>query len=171
MYTTTILKTPAEFRADQERIAQGKKPTTESENEVTDLPKNFTEWLKDNENRIVKANSLPYFLTNNATWVSNALGNSKQIQQIFKQYINYKGKDFVNPLDNKLAVDVTGGIATTAVKGITALIKRYYEAEANAEKIELLKQMVADKNFKNSTITQLRTTLFLEWECKCSTKK
>ncbi len=148
-YQIPILATQEETDKMIEDILEGGDGSNvECDNEIKELPKNFLDWLKDNENRIVEANSLPYFLTDNATWVSNALGNSKQRQQIFKQYINYKGKDFVNPLDNKLAVDVTGGIATTAVKGITALIKRYYEAEANAEKIELLKQMVADKNFK-----------------------
>ncbi len=144
-----LLATQDEVNKMAEAILNDESPeTVEVEGRIEELPENFVKWVKSNENCIVEAKSLPYFLTDNATWVSNALGNSKQIQQIFKQYINYKGKDFVNPLDNKLAVDVTGGIATTAVKGITALIKRYYEAEANAEKIELLKQMVADKNFK-----------------------
>lgn len=134
--------------ADEERMDRGEQPTTESENEVKDVPKGFKKWLDDNEERIAKSKSLPCFLADNATWVSNASENSKQIQQLFQKYINLKSKDFTNPLDNKLAIDVTGGIATTAIKGITALIKRYYEAGTNAEKVELLKQMVSDRNFK-----------------------
>lgn len=147
-YVTSILKTPEEMDADEERMDRGEELTTESENEVKDVPQGFKKWLDDNEERIAKSKSLPCFLADNATWVSNSSENSKQIQQLFQKYINLKSKDFTNPLDNKLAIDVTGGIATTAIKGITALIKRYYEAGTNAEKVELLKQMVSDRNFK-----------------------
>lgn len=64
-YTTTILKTPEEFKADEERIMRGEEPTEESRNQVTDVPNNFKRWLEENEERIANARRLPYFLRDN----------------------------------------------------------------------------------------------------------
>ena len=64
-YATPILKTPEELQADNERIMQGEEPIEASENEVTEMPSNFNEWLGRNEERIVSAKSLPYFLRDN----------------------------------------------------------------------------------------------------------
>ena len=53
--------------ADEERIMAGEEPTDpeESENAVTDVPPQFTQWLEDNAERIATAKSRPYFLTDN----------------------------------------------------------------------------------------------------------
>ena len=48
----------------QEYIDNGTKPDY-SDGEVTEVPKNFTRWVKDNEERIAGASSLPYFLADN----------------------------------------------------------------------------------------------------------
>ena len=64
-YTTTILKTPEEFKADEERIMRGEEPTEESRNQVADVPDNFKRWLEENEERIANARRLPYFLRDN----------------------------------------------------------------------------------------------------------
>lgn len=48
----------------QEYIDNGTQPDY-SENKVTEMPDNFTRWVKDNEERIASASTLPYFLADN----------------------------------------------------------------------------------------------------------
>ena len=75
-FTTTIHKTPEEFEADQQRILQGEEPSAESVNTVKDVPQGFKDWVEDNEERIARTKSLPYFLRDNGKvvnggWVGN----------------------------------------------------------------------------------------------------
>ncbi|MDO9153704.1 MAG: hypothetical protein Q7U47_08365 [Paludibacter sp.] len=64
-----ILATEDEFINQQKKILAGEKnPVIQSENEVTDLPKGFTNWVADNKDRISAAKengTLPYFLRDN----------------------------------------------------------------------------------------------------------
>lgn len=56
-----ILKTPDDFLAsldDDNKQAQSK-------NEIKDVPQNFKVWFNENESRLQRATSLPYFLTDN----------------------------------------------------------------------------------------------------------
>ena len=71
---TTILKTEAEMEADDEAILRGKEPSDpgESENAVTELPDNFTRWVEENQDRIARATSLPYFLRDNESLIGNS---------------------------------------------------------------------------------------------------
>ena len=64
-YTTTILKTPAELEADEQRILRGEEPSEGSENEVQDVPKAFDDWVSNNQERVARAKSMPYFLRDN----------------------------------------------------------------------------------------------------------
>lgn len=66
-FTTTILKTEKEMAEDEKRIMRGLDPLDGSENQVTDVPDGFKQWLSDNENRIGRAHSIPYFLKDNGT--------------------------------------------------------------------------------------------------------
>ena len=70
-YVTSILKTPEEMEADEERMDRGEEPTTESENEVKDVPKGFTEWVKDNQERAKGWENMPYFIKQNPNYVEN----------------------------------------------------------------------------------------------------
>ena len=64
---TTIIKTDEELEADDEAILRGEEPGDpgESENAVTELPDNFTRWVEENQGRIARAKSMPYFLRDN----------------------------------------------------------------------------------------------------------
>ena len=68
-YVTSILKTPAELRADVERIKHGEPTTTDSENAVSDVPPQFKDWISGNADRIATAKQLPYFLWDNGARV------------------------------------------------------------------------------------------------------
>lgn len=66
-YCIPILKTEDEFWADDD---------VKSVNEVTDIPQNFKEWIRDNEDRIKaaeKRGNLPYFIRDNKDDVENVL--------------------------------------------------------------------------------------------------
>lgn len=76
-YVTTILKTPDEVKRDIERKMEGKEPLP-SVNEVKDVPQGFKDWVENNQDRIARAKSLPYFLRDNGTmedgeWKMNQL--------------------------------------------------------------------------------------------------
>lgn len=66
-YTTTILKSREEMKADAARVKEGKSPSKaeNSQQAVTKLPDNFTRWLDDNQQRVATAKRLPYFLKDN----------------------------------------------------------------------------------------------------------
>ena len=66
-HATPILKTIDEMNADTRNIIQGGTPIkpTDSKNSVQQLPKVFSEWSKDNQQRIAKAKNIPYFIKDN----------------------------------------------------------------------------------------------------------
>lgn len=56
--------------ADNERILNGEPVREESKNEVKDVPDNFKEWVRENEDRIERAKVLPMFLRDNKEYSS-----------------------------------------------------------------------------------------------------
>lgn len=68
-----ILKTVDEKIADNVAKRNGQAPAKESVNSVKRLPKAFTDWVKDNKNRIAAAKSQPYFIRDNATAVAKII--------------------------------------------------------------------------------------------------
>ena len=44
---------------------QGEEPLETSENEVTEMPEQWDNWLENNKERLAKAKSIPYFITDN----------------------------------------------------------------------------------------------------------
>jgi hypothetical protein len=61
---TPILKTKKEMQRDTERILRGEEPKEGSENMVNSVPKNFSKWVKQNQQRLY-SNTMPYFLKDN----------------------------------------------------------------------------------------------------------
>lgn len=68
-HAVSILKTDEEIDEDIQRILDGEPLDGKSVNRVNDVPKDFKQWLKDNGERIKKANSQPYFLRDNEKYV------------------------------------------------------------------------------------------------------
>lgn len=64
-HAVTILKTPEEMAEDTDRILAGEEPSGDSVNKVTELPPNYASWVEENKDRILRANSKPYFIRNN----------------------------------------------------------------------------------------------------------
>ena len=99
-HVVTVLKTEEEMAEDTQRILAGEKPLPGSENEVRSLPSNFTDWIRDNADRIERAESgkgsLPYFIRDNRTAVERILnGESKKGWQD-----EYRGNLIARTLDN-----------------------------------------------------------------------
>lgn len=71
-HATPILKTEEEVAEDNNRIIQGNEVSPDSVNTVSSLPSNFTDWVKDNQERIERASSVPYFLEDNEALLSSS---------------------------------------------------------------------------------------------------
>ncbi len=84
-HTETILKTIDEMRADEARILAGEPVSTQSENTVDDVPQEFKDWVEENEERIERAKSLPYFIRDNFSEGNIGMGlKSQSIAQLPK---------------------------------------------------------------------------------------
>lgn len=73
-HVITILKSKDEIKRDIKRLANGETVDNTSVNEVTELPKNFTEWVQNNEERLKGRATLPYFIKDNQRQVNGILG-------------------------------------------------------------------------------------------------
>ena len=67
-HAVTILKTEEEMARDTKRILDGRQPSADSANAVTDTPEAFKNWVEDNRDRIKHASSVPYFIRDNAKY-------------------------------------------------------------------------------------------------------
>lgn len=72
-FATPILKTQEEFSQEAQRILNGEPVDGESVNRVRDVPQAFKDWITENRDRIEKAKSMPYFISDNQKTVDNIL--------------------------------------------------------------------------------------------------
>lgn len=68
-YVTSILKTEKEIEEATENILNSEYVSDKSVNTVSDVPQNFKDWCKENQERIASAKSIPYFLSDNEQYV------------------------------------------------------------------------------------------------------
>ena len=87
-YMISILKTEEEFW-------DGDDTTTESVNEIKYMPANFNNWIKDNEQRIVNAKNVPYFVRDNSGIVPNLyIASSKRYSGLVDSKVDSICKEF-----------------------------------------------------------------------------
>lgn len=96
-YATSILKTEEEMAADNARIMAGEDVSEGSENEVTELPDNFSKWVGENQLRIDSARkngTLPYFIRDNESkqWFGTAI--SSRFDDVYLGTMSDKGIRF-----------------------------------------------------------------------------
>ncbi len=77
-YVVPVLKTEEEVDADMQRILRGEDPLppSQSENAVEEVPDNFADWVRENEERIAAATdrgTLPYFIRDNEKYIGTSL--------------------------------------------------------------------------------------------------
>lgn len=84
-HVETILKTPEELMADNERIINGEQPTETSRNTVKDVPLAFVKWIDANRKRMAAAKSLPYFIRDNSKYVERtATATPTQLEEVLQ---------------------------------------------------------------------------------------
>lgn len=89
-HAETVLKTPEELMADNERILNGEEPLTDSVNTVRDVPKKFKDWLSDNEERAKRSVSAPYFITDNKKYLPKGYLNLYALKTPYATYAEYE---------------------------------------------------------------------------------
>lgn len=67
-FATSILKTQEEIAKDTQKILNGEPVDGESVNRVDDVPQVFKDWLTENDERIQRASSVPYFMSDNTKY-------------------------------------------------------------------------------------------------------
>ena len=127
-HAESILKTDEEIAKDNRRILRGEDPISykESAAYVKDVPEEFEEWVKSNEERMIKAynnKSFPYFITDNPETLPQSaqkmIPNYKEIVRVNKDR-NYKDTRF----------DIyTGAVKATHVGHNFNKEKGWYEKE------------------------------------------
>lgn len=94
-HVTSVLKTREELFADNERIMRGEPVSTESVNSVDDVPQGFNKWLEENEERIARAKSLPYFMADNEKYCK-----TETIATIFEELSEKDYDAYMNKCQN-----------------------------------------------------------------------
>ena len=89
-HAETILKTPDELMADNERIMKGEEPVSKSVNMVKDVPKEFKTWLEDNKERAKRSISAPYFITDNRKYLPKDYLNLYALKTPYATYAEYE---------------------------------------------------------------------------------
>ena len=115
--------------------------------EITEPHEGFRKWMGENRERIANAKSMPYFLKDNAGYVANSLSDPSEIFGLIGVYKTIQPKRMDFPFNGIVAMDLTGGLATAAMKGFTGLINSYYGAESNKEKVAVLRRIIENKSF------------------------
>ena len=79
-FATSKLAPVDDFLKYQQAILDGEDVSGwQFSGEVKDVPKNFDKWVKDNEERISRAKSLPYFVKDNPAYFNRAVNNVESV--------------------------------------------------------------------------------------------
>lgn len=117
----------------------------QSKNEVKTVPENYRKWMKENEDRVVRAKALPYFIQNNLRFVDSNTIKERSVNELMaKAKIAGKG---VGSLSDSIA-EKFGGYSTQV---------NYKSRERIIEK--------ADSDYfgdVNKVTDSVRTTIILE---------
>jgi hypothetical protein len=96
-FAVPVLKTEEEMMSDGERMLRGEEPSSESVNEVRDVPKGFKEWVADHKEQIAVSGykgTTPYFLLDNDRYVHLENFKATKLQKFaVDSRIEYLGHD------------------------------------------------------------------------------
>ena len=102
-YATSILKTEEEMEADNARIMAGEEPSEGGQNEVRELPKNFTDWVANNADRIEAAaqrGNTPYFLRDNMQRVNDIINDPAGAATTTTRGVGINWENIIRQLDD-----------------------------------------------------------------------
>ena len=81
----------------------------QSKNEIKEVPDNFKNWMKENEDRVVRAKTLPFFIQNNLQFVDSNTIKERSILELMEK--SKSAETSVSSLSNSIA-EKFGGYST-----------------------------------------------------------
>jgi hypothetical protein len=165
-YATSILKTREEVMEDIERRKKGLKPV-KSVNEVKDVPDGFKEWVDQNQERIAKANSLPYFLSDNGQivdgqWVMNEMAPEPSLLDNAQQRHSMRTPEQIKDIKErwKKRNEVIKGYEMTKKRAGNILNMEKEWSEVSFEQLRKAMGVVSDKSvYRASDYAELKKML------------
>ena len=89
-FVVTILKTEEELMQENAAILRGEEPSKESVNAVTDVPKEFKDWLESNKSRAERSYSIPYFIKDNKQYLPKGYEKLYGLKMPYESYAEYE---------------------------------------------------------------------------------
>lgn len=177
-YQVPVLATHGEVEKMIDYILDGKSPNSvECADEVTDIPKHFVRWARDNAERMEKAKgagTLPYFYKDNERRIANALNGKRELKEPLPDYVKERRKE-IRRLAKKLllaqqfTLPTLETTATISNRGIKEWLNQpFADTEAKNEALldlqSLLENSVyrgsgTDKHFQEVTVHLFETTI------------
>lgn len=136
-YAVSILKTEEEFWRDLGGDTPGK-----SEKEVTDVPQEFKDWVRDNADRIEKAEkrgTQPYFIRDKQKRIDEILKHGKSNQPSAEYVSHILGKSGSKAIDGEVGTGEKRGVKSP----LSDIIK-----ERRKEIRKIANETIADKSFE-----------------------
>ena len=111
-HAISLLKTEEEMDADTERILNGEPPSdpNSSVNAVTDVPKEFKDWVEDNKERAERSFSVPYFLKDNQQYLPKDYLDLYGMKMPYDSYSAYEAAMKFNRAHNVFSKDQLANI-------------------------------------------------------------
>lgn len=140
------------MRADEARILAGEPVSTQSENSVDDVPQEFKDWIKENEERIERAKSLPYFIRDNFRNINIGKRFPEDLKILFNNYDNLENHSTGKPhygaamkLGRKAAKEAQRIIVNIGAPNLT--IEQQRNIEKLASKMRVPKSKIKPMTF------------------------
>lgn len=89
-HVVSILKTESELMQENAAILRGEEPSKESVNAVTDVPKEFKDWLESNKSRAERSYSIPYFIKDNKQYLPKGYEKLYGLKMPYESYAEYE---------------------------------------------------------------------------------
>ncbi|MFV0501711.1 MAG: hypothetical protein ACK5MH_09005 [Bacteroidales bacterium] len=128
-----------------------------NKNEIKDVPDSFKEWIKNNEERISKAKSIPYFIRDNKSFVASVNNEInplfKNVTVYYKDKIMYRGD--IRDKGEKFKIDFKDYVSDNEAKNKAGF--HWFTTSKEYAKEYATKQMNAMRgNIEKSIITEIK---------------
>lgn len=139
-YVTSILPDKEEFFKYLDEMDENGNSSYRFKDEVTEMPENILDWMRDNEYRVIRAKTLPYWISDNPV-IANSQDVLKKIVSVRSEDGNYPG--LVSDL--KKALSLRGRSALVAFDPVSAIvIQELSKRHELKDKIKLFGQILSD---------------------------
>lgn len=177
-YQVPVLATHGELDKMLDNILDGKSPdSVKCADEVTDIPKPFVSWARNNAERMAKAKgagTLPYFYKDNEERITDALNGKRPTKRGLSQKAKDRRKEIrqlaiETLLAKQILLPTLNVSATISNRGIKEWLNQpFYDVEAKNEALLDLPNLIenavycgsgVDKHFQEVTLHLFETTI------------